>query len=150
MPLRIRIKNRNKKIKVDRKAIKKTAVKILRKFGKSEALVDITFIGNSGMKALNEKYMARKGPTDVLSFSLGKNTPGGRCALIGDIYISSDTARANAKRFKTGFRKEALLYTIHGLLHLLGFGDKTAGEKKRIRELEAKLLKCHDKSLSKV
>jgi len=136
MPLKIRIKNLNKKRKIDRIAVKAAVLRVLSGFRKSDCVIDITFVDTRRIKALNKKYMKRKGPTDVLSFSLA-----GKPALIGDIYISSDEAKHNAKRFNTYFRKEILLYAIHGVLHALGFGDKSAGEKKKIRRLESKFLK---------
>lgn len=136
MPLKIRIKNLNKKRKIDRIAVKAAALRVLRGFGKRDCVMDITFVDTRRIKALNKEYMKRKGPTDVLSFSLA-----GKPAPIGDIYISSDEAKYNAKRFDTCFRKEILLYAIHGVLHALGFGDKSAVEKKKIRRLESKFLK---------
>lgn len=141
MPLRIKIKNLNKKRRINEGAIKKTALFVLHSFKRHDALIDITFVSNRRMKILNEKYMARKGTTDVLSFLLEeRKIPRGRW-LIGDIYISSDMAYENAAPFKTSFLKETLLYTIHGVLHVLGFGDRTAKEKSRIRKLENKFLK---------
>jgi probable rRNA maturation factor len=139
--LRIKINNLNKKRRINRKAVKKTASFVLRSFKKHSALVDITFVSNKKIKALNKKYMDRIGPTDVLSFLLEEKALPRRNSFIGDIYISSDMAHRNAKRFKTSFVREVLLYTIHGVLHLMGFGDKTVKEKKRIRKLEEKFLK---------
>ena len=147
MSLRIRISNLNKKRRIDPEALKKTALRVLRDFGKNEALIDITIAGNRKIKALNEKYMGRDVPTDVLSFLLeeGAIRPKAR-RLIGDIYISSDTAAQNAKRFRTSSRKELHRYVIHGILHLVGFGDKTVKEKNRIRKLEEKFLKWRSRN----
>jgi len=141
MPLKIRISNLNKKRKVNRKEIEKAALKILTGYRKKDTLIDITFVGNARIKALNKKYMRRTGPTDVLSFVLEEKHLPRKKRLIGDIYISSDMASSNAGRFNTSFRKEILLYTVHGMLHILGFGDKTAKEKKKIRRLEKRFLK---------
>lgn len=139
MPLRIRIKNLVKKRKINNPLIKKKALHVLRSFGKKNALVDITFISDRKIKVLNKKYMKRQCPTDVLSFPLKDCLPE-KSGLIGDIYISSDMAYRNARRFNTGFQKELLLYTVHGVLHLLGFKDRTAKEKNKIRKLENKFL----------
>ena len=141
MPLRIKINNLNKKRRISQKAIKKTASLVLRSFKRHNALIDITFVSDRKIKILNKKYMARRGPTDVMTFLLEEMWQPCRNSLIGDIYISSDTAYANARRFKTNFSKEILLYTIHGVLHLVGFGDRTVKEKNRIRKLEEKFLK---------
>ncbi len=141
MSLKIRISNLNKNTKIDTPAVKKAALRVLRGFGKKEALIDITFVGNVRITALNKKYMGRSGSTDVLSFLLAKNEGRKKSRLIGDIYISSDAARQNAARFKTGLPAELLRYVVHGTLHLVGFDDKTAKEKIKIKKLEDKYLK---------
>lgn len=133
MPLRIKISNLNKR-RINQKAIKKTAIFILQSFKKDDALVDITFVSNRKIRTLNKKYMRRNESTDVLSFLLEEKK------LIGDIYISTDMAYNNAKRFKTGFAEEVHRYVIHGLLHFLGFRDRTIKEKNKIRKLEDKFL----------
>lgn len=141
MPLRVRIGNLNKKRKINQKAIKKIAVSLLRAFKKKNALIDITFVNNKRIKMLNKKYMRRNTPTDVISFLLEEKLFLQRKALIGDIYISSDMAYNNTRRFNTNFQKELRRYVIHGLLHLVGFNDRTLKEKNKIRRLEEKFLK---------
>ncbi|UCD55806.1 MAG: rRNA maturation RNase YbeY [Candidatus Omnitrophota bacterium] len=140
MPLKIEINNLNKKRRLNQKVIKKTALFVLRSFKKHNALIDITFVSDRKIKILNKKYMARSGSTDVLTFLLEEIPLPRRNLLIGDIYISSDRAYENAGRFKTNFSKEILLYTIHGILHLVGFEDRTVNGKNRIRKLEEKFL----------
>ena len=135
MPLEIRISNLNRARKIDRKAVRKAAVRVLRGFKKGDALIDITFVDNRRMKRMNKKYMKRDNPTDVLSFLLCGKPFSPAVRLIGDIYISSDMAHGNARRFGTSFRKELLLYVIHGVLHLVGLSDRTAAERARIRKL---------------
>ena len=135
MALVIKINNLNKKRKIDKNAIKRIAAKVLKSFGKKSALVDITFVTNRKIKVLNKRYMKKDGATDVLSFVLEEKK------LVGDVYISSDMAKINAGKFSTSFKEEILLYTIHGTLHLVGFGDKTIKEKKKIRKLENRFLK---------
>ena len=140
MSLKIKINNLNKKRRIEPKKIKKACSYLLRSFGKKNVLIDMTFVGDGAIKRLNKKYMRRDRPTDVLSFRLD---PAGRAGngLIGDIYISSDTAYANSRRFGTPYGREIILYAVHGLLHLIGFGDKTKSEKNKIRMLESKFLK---------
>ncbi|MBL7156661.1 MAG: rRNA maturation RNase YbeY [Candidatus Omnitrophica bacterium] len=140
MPLRIRVKNLNKRRRINYKSIEKVALHVIRSFKKADALVDITFLSNGRIKTLNGKYMHRNKPTDVISFSLEEKSPLAKKRLVGDIYISSDMADSNARRFNTSFHKELALYVVHGVLHVLGFGDKTKKEKIRIRKLEEKFL----------
>ena len=120
--------------------MKKAALGVLGSFGKRSASIDITFLGDAGIKKMNRKYMGRNRTTDVLSFLLPAPPGKNKRTIIGDIYISKDTARRNARRFNTGLGRELTLYTIHGVLHLLGFDDRTPGERARIRKLEEKFL----------
>jgi len=135
MALKIRTNNLNKKRKVSHKDIKRATLAVLKKFGKKNASIDITFVNDRMIKKLNKKYMGKPHPTDVLAFGLA-GTP-----LVGDVYISSDTAKKNSRAYGTGFAREVILYAIHGVLHLMGMADKTKKEKIRIRKMEAKFLK---------
>lgn len=134
MALKIKINNLVKKRKIPVASVKKAAELVLKKFGKRKASLDITFVSNSTIERLNKRYMGRKKPTDVLAFGLKKKT------LVGDIYISSDMAERQSRVYKTNFRNEIILYTIHGVLHLAGLGDKTKKEKNIMRKLEGKFL----------
>jgi len=135
MALRIRTGNLNKKIKIPDRAVRKAALAVLKKFGKKRASVDITFVSDAAIKRLNTKYMGKRRATDVLAFGLQGNP------LVGDIYISSDAARENGRAYGTGFRREILLYTVHGALHLMGMADRTKKEKEKIRKAEEKFLR---------
>ncbi|MBL7158781.1 MAG: rRNA maturation RNase YbeY [Candidatus Omnitrophica bacterium] len=135
MALKIEVSNLNKKRKIFHKDIKKVALAVLKKFGKKSVSLDITFVNDGMIKKLNKKYMGKPHPTDVLAFGLA-GTP-----LVGDIYISSDTAKRNSRVYGTGFAWEVILYTIHGVLHLMGMTDKTKKERIRIRKMETKILK---------
>lgn len=142
MPLEIDVINLNplRKLPISEKNIKEIAKKILYRFGRKNGSIGFIFVGNQKIRSLNKKYMRRDRATDVLSFVLDKNSVCFSGGLVGDVYISLDMAHKNGKVFKTGFRKELILYVIHGILHLLGFGDKTKKEKTRIRRLERKLM----------
>jgi len=142
VPLKIRISRPRKSRRVNSALVEKAAVSVLSAFKKRDAEVDITFVSDKKISSLNKKYLHRNGPTDVISFLFGETPIPQDRSIIGDIYISLDAAGRNAVRFKNSFRKEILLYTIHGVLHLLGFGDKSAKEKKKIRMLEKRFLKC--------
>jgi probable rRNA maturation factor len=90
--------------------------------------VSIIIISDRRMAELHQRFMNQAGPTDVLTFQHG------------EIFISADTANANAKRFGTSLRRELRLYIIHGLLHLQGFDDRDAKSARRMRTAERKVL----------
>jgi len=64
-----------------------------------------------------------------------------RRSILADIVISTDTAIRNAQTFKTTPVYELYLYIIHGLLHILGYKDKSKKEKLIIHKREESLLK---------
>lgn len=140
MPLRVKVTNLNRKRRIGSSGVKKAAILVLKSFRIPRAEIGITFVTDGKIKALNKKYLKRERFTDVISFLLEGGGVSKNKTLIGDIYISSDRASGNALRFGTSFRRELLLYTIHGALHLLGKGDEGPKEKAEMQRLEKKFL----------
>ncbi len=85
------------------------------------AELSVTFVTDQSIAELNHKYLQRSGPTDVLAFCLGDDP------IVGDIYISADTARRNARTYGIPLREELLRLVVHGTLHVLGY-DHPEGE----------------------
>lgn len=88
--------------------------------------LSILLVDDNEIAELNETYRGRKGPTNVLAFSMregafGNIAPG----LLGDVVISMDTVAREALELgvEAGFRFDQLL--IHGILHLFGFDHET-------------------------
>ena len=75
--------------------------------------VNAVLVSDAKIAALHKQFMNIAGPTDVITFQHG------------DIFASVETARANARRYRTTTEAEIRLYIAHGLLHLLGFDDTT-------------------------
>lgn len=94
-------------------------------------MLSVTFVGRARISELNRRYLGHRGPTDVISFALGRNGP--RDPVIGDIYICVDIARSNAKRQGISAGEEILRLVVHGTLHVLGYdhpenGDRTTSK----------------------
>jgi len=102
--------------------------------------VNIIFVSNQKIRALNRKYFGSDQATDVISFPSGDDFPE-ESEFMGDIVISSDKAVQNAKAYGVTFDKEISLYVIHGILHLLGFEDKTKKGRATMRSMEDECLK---------
>ena len=85
------------------------------------------------MRALNREYHRTDLPTDVLAFDYGDRR--------ADIIISLDTARKNSRLYKTKLKNEVMLYVIHGILHLAGYGDLNLKERKKMSKKQEGLLK---------
>jgi rRNA maturation RNase YbeY len=56
--------------------------------------------------------------------------------ILGDIYISIDRVKENARSLKLNYQDELLRVILHGALHISGFSDKTKKEKETMRTLE--------------
>jgi probable rRNA maturation factor len=84
---------------------------------RKKALISVTFVGPSRMRALNLGWKGHDRPTDVLSFAL----PGPDGILAGDIYVCSRVAAQEAKAAEVPHREELIRLVIHGTLHVLGY-----------------------------
>jgi len=103
--------------------VREAAVAVLKAERATDAMVSITFVGRAAMSELNRRYLGHHGPTDVISFGLGRL--GKRGAVIGDVYICADIARENARRQVVPPGEELLRLVIHGTLHVLGHDHPT-------------------------
>jgi len=105
--------------------------------------ISIALVDDAQIATLNEQYLGHEGPTDVLSFELGDSATqaNGQCRSVdGEIVISLETAaREGAGRGHTA-TAEALLYAIHGTLHLLGYLDDDAEQAATMHRLEDAIL----------
>jgi probable rRNA maturation factor len=114
----------------------------LQREGVKEASLSFVFVTRQKISALNKKYLGRAYATDVLAFDAREKAGRARSgeALVGDIIISVDAARTNARTYGVPFSRELALYVIHGILHLLGYDDHTPRDVKRMRRKEQQLL----------
>ena len=81
-------------------------------------MISVAFVGKAAIEKLNRQYLGHTGPTDVISFGMGRDAPG--MPAIGDIYICPDVARRNAKRLGISEREEIARLVVHGALHVAG------------------------------
>lgn len=104
--------------------------------------VNFTFIDDKQMKKWHLDFLGDASPTDVIAFPIreGKHLKGEE-NLLGDVLISVETARRQAKEYKCPLEEEITLYMIHGVLHLLGYDDLSPAKKKVMDRLQFALLK---------
>ncbi|MDR3350394.1 MAG: rRNA maturation RNase YbeY [Prevotellaceae bacterium] len=93
--------------------------------------VSIIFCSDEELLALNRRYLQHDYFTDVLTFDY---SDGNR--LSGDIFISCDTVRANARDYSQPFDGELRRVMAHGLLHLCGYRDATVSQQRAMRAKE--------------
>ena len=93
--------------------------------------INYIFCDDTYLLDINQKYLQHNTLTDIISFDYSKNE-----ILAGDIYISIERVKANAKEFNVSFNEELKRVLIHGILHFVGFNDKTIKEKEEMRKQE--------------
>jgi rRNA maturation RNase YbeY len=105
--------------------------------GKAGAELSVRLARDPEIRELNRRFRARDEPTDVLSFALGDEV----CPdLLGDVVISVETARRQARASRTSAAEEVRALLVHGILHLLGYDHETsAADARRMREKEREL-----------
>jgi probable rRNA maturation factor len=103
--------------------------------------VTIQLISDETMARLNETFRKKQGPTDVLSFPANGARPSPDAEYVGDIAISPETARRNARRFSRSLPAEMRILILHGMIHLAGFDHESDhGEMDRLeRRLRKRL-----------
>jgi probable rRNA maturation factor len=134
----ITVRNLQRAVRVNVSALRKTANEILRPVlhirqkrpTQLEQLdeVSILLISDRRMAALHRQFLHQARPTDVITFDHG------------EIFISTETARRQARQFGNSLPRELQLYIAHGLLHLHGFDDRTARDARRMKQAQKKIL----------
>ncbi|CAM4150885.1 rRNA maturation RNase YbeY [Zobellia roscoffensis] len=98
--------------------------------------IDYVFCSDEEVLEMNEKYLNHNTYTDILTFDYTE----GKC-IGGDIFISVDRVKENAKEFNTPFDEEMRRVMAHGVLHLFGFKDKSDTEVTAMRHKEDEKIK---------
>ena len=90
--------------------------------------LSVVLVSDRRMAELHRRFLQLRGPTDVITFQHG------------EIFVSVETARNQARRFGNSLEHEIRLYIAHGLLHLHGFDDKDAAGATEMERLQEKLV----------
>lgn len=123
--------------------------------------VSLLFVDETAIAALNEQFLGRPGPTDVLAFPIeddpaptgrspdtGGSGPGAEPeeqppTLLGDVVICPSVAARNAADRAVDVDDELALLVVHGILHLLGMDHEEVEAAERMEALERRLLDRH-------
>jgi len=98
--------------------------------------IDYIFCSDDYLVQLNEEYLNHDTFTDIITFDYTNGE-----TISGDIFISTERVEDNAKKFDVEFSNELKRVMSHGVLHLVGFGDKSEEERKVMREKEEEKIK---------
>lgn len=109
---------------------------LFRKEGKSLASLNYIFCTDKKLLEINRQYLQHDFYTDIISFDLSADK-----AVTGEIYISIDRVKENARNLGVTFRSELHRVIFHGALHLCGYRDKKKEEIAEMRRREDYWLK---------
>jgi rRNA maturation RNase YbeY len=124
----------------DRALLARRTRRALRAVDQRSAELSLALVGDAAMAELNERHRGKRGPTDVLSFSLLEGAHSAfRGALLGDVVIDVEQAARQARRARRALDDELAKLMIHGVLHLLGHDHEEDGEASRMRAEERRL-----------
>jgi probable rRNA maturation factor len=143
--MKIFIRDLQKRIKTDKKKIKEWMETILRELAFQDGELSILLVDDEEITRLNQRYLKRNRPTNVISFPMKEGEMSHiHPEILGDIVVSIDSAEREAKMIRIPFEKRLLMLLIHGFLHLIGYDHE--GNEDKAREMEKKemelLLKC--------
>ncbi|MEI6884831.1 MAG: rRNA maturation RNase YbeY [Bacteroidota bacterium] len=116
----------------DRSRLKTWFVSAISRYGKINGEINIIFTSDKKLREINLKYLNTDTYTDIITFNLSEED----LVISGDIYISIERIEENAGIFEVGIETELHRVLIHGILHLLGFDDRTTKERAKMRKLE--------------
>ncbi|MCK9280311.1 MAG: rRNA maturation RNase YbeY [Melioribacteraceae bacterium] len=95
-----------------------------------------SFMSQEAILGINKTHLGHDYYTDIITFNYGNENG----KLEAEFYISPEEAENNSKRFKVKLKSELIRLIIHGILHCIGFNDKTNNEKKEMRMKENELI----------
>ena len=121
--------------------LKRCALSFLSALDLEGVELSILLTTDEAIRGLNRAWRKKDSATDVLSFPAGAPPPGSPGPRpLGDVIISLDTARRQARTHRRSVGSELDLYLAHGLLHLLGHDHRRPAEARRMSALEEQLL----------
>jgi probable rRNA maturation factor len=133
----ISIANQQTRHAVDEPMLIDAARAVLADSGYESAAISLAVVDDATIHELNRRCLNHDWPTDVLSYVLSDEDE----HLEGEVIISADTAATSAAELGCTSAAEQLLYVIHGMLHLVGYLDKSPAEGERMRAAEARFLR---------
>jgi len=119
------------KVSIDETLISSWVKKSVKTLEHNSGEICIVFCNDEYLNKINVKHLKHDYYTDIITFDYSKDNK-----ISGDLFISIDRVKENAKTNNVEFINELCRVIIHGVLHLCGFNDKTTEEKKEIRQKE--------------
>jgi probable rRNA maturation factor len=129
---------RDRAVPVDTKLLRQIGNNLLRDLLSLEDFdLGISVVRAEEMTRINESFLRHKGSTDVITFDYSEP----KVPLHGELFICYDEALLQARRFHTSWQSEITRYLVHGVLHLRGFDDHRAADRRKMKREENRLLR---------
>ena len=109
----------------NRKKIKAVLETLCKQQKRDLVSLNYIFCSDKSLLTINRKYLQHNYYTDIVTFELSEN----KRQIIGEVYISIDRVKDNARNYKVSTQAELLRVIFHGALHLCGYNDKSQKEK---------------------
>ena len=122
-----------------RRLLKRFIPDLFRRELRTLASLNLIFCSDEYLLRINEQYLGHADYTDIITFDLSDSSQ----SIVAEIYISLDRVRENSVEFNSRLHDELHRVIFHGLLHLCGYKDKTASQKKEIRRKEDEYLRLY-------
>lgn len=98
-----------------------------------DGVLNVVFVNDKYIRALNKAYRGKDEPTDVLSFAYGAD------GLLGEVYVSAETASRQAKEHRHPLSDELIRLIVHGILHVHGYDHEKEKDYKKMFAVEKKI-----------
>jgi probable rRNA maturation factor len=139
------IASRQRVRKINRRLLKRITIALLADLKIEKMDLGIHLVAAPEMTRLNEKFLRHAGSTDVIAFDYlapRRQTPDARRQLHSEIFVCVDEAVLQSRKFGTSWQSEVVRYLVHGVLHLLGFDDSSAGARRKMKREENRRLRA--------
>jgi rRNA maturation RNase YbeY len=118
---------------LQRKQLRKFIGSMVELEGNTIEALSFVFCSDDFLLQINRDFLSHDYYTDIITFDFSDDGSG---AIAGEIYISVDTVRENARSYSTSITRELHRVIFHGILHLCGYKDKTKSQKHVMRQKE--------------
>ena len=98
--------------------------------------LSIVLLDDDGIAQLNRQLLGREGPTDVIAFEAEPDPEG----LSAEIYVNVDAAQRQGEQYGLGFEGELCFLVAHGVLHALGYSDKSETQRQEMFRLQRRVV----------